>query len=568
MSAKYIDLAISVCVADVENDATGRPRWKPGTDEELVRVGGRWDRKKKRWSASSQARRCYVLRFHRGQEEAARYFADWVKRWVRGDWKDYRRAWSMLLIGGRRSGKTDFACAALVVFAVLCPRARIWAISPTLDTGNELVDALKSLLHHRFYSYTTTKNGSATFALANGSRILLKSAVKPGRLKAGRVDLCLLNECQDLAQLAYTKLRAAVADRGGIVLMTANPPDTPSGMWVEGHYLKAKSGEIACALFVFDPRLNPWVLHEGLSSMLGEVDQKSYDRDVLGLFAAVGDVVLFAYEPEENWIDPWPGLVDVTAEVTRLELGRAAAEVVGMDFQKTPWMVGLVHRFFRDPKDPSGDVLTWLVDEAIADESDETELVDMLESIPRWRPGAGDPAKRENGDFYRGWAEPGDVGARHAAVVMDASGFWQDGAHSGAGHTVGMDRTSSRWLKSRNWTHLHTPQKDNDRNPAVGERLKAGNARLKSAKELGGKRRYFIAKHCTRTAQAFRLCPRKNGFMDKRSIHSHIVDAATYVIYRFFGRPKTKPKQQEYRGAGRFGRGALFEEKTDTFGGM
>lgn len=553
MSARYVDLSISVCLADTETDASGRPHWRAGTDEELLRVGGRWDRVRKRWSTATAVKRRVVLRFHRGQEEAARYFADWTARWVRGDWKDFRRAWSMLLIGGRRSGKTDFACAALVLFAVLSPKARIWAISPTLETGTELVDALKEMLPRRWYSFATTKNGGATFRLANGARILLKSAVKPGRLKAGRVDLCLLNEAQDLAKLAYTKLRAAVADRGGIVLMTANPPDSPSGMWVEDHYLKAKSGEIACEVFVFDPRKNPWVLHEALSSMLGEVDQKSYDRDVLGLFAAVGDVVLYAYEPEENWRDPWPGLVDVTAEVTRKEFGRAAAEVVAMDFQKTPWMVGLVHRFFRDPADPSGDVLTWCVDEAIADESDESELVDMLESIPRWRPGAGDPAKRENEDFYRGWAEPGDDGARHAAVVMDASGFWQDGAHSGAGASrVGMDRTSERWLRARNWTHLHTPQKDNERNPAVGERLKAGNARLRSAKELGGKRRYFIAKHCARTAQAFRLCPRKHLVMDKRSEHSHIVDAATYLIYRFFGRPPVKKRPGEYRGLERF----------------
>lgn len=553
MSANFVDLSISICIADVETDATGRPRVKPGTDEELVRVGGRWDRKRRRWSATSQVQKRFVLRFHRGQEEAARYFADWLSRWVRGDWKNYRRAWSMLLIGGRRSGKTDFACAALVLFAVLSPGARVWAISPTLDTGNELVDALKTLMPRRWYRYKETKNGSATFTLANGSRILLKSAVKPGRLKAGRVDLCLLNEAQDLVKLAYTKLRAAVADRGGIVLMTANPPDAPSGMWVEDHYLKAKRREIECEVFVFDPRKNPWVLHEALSSMLGEVDQKSYDRDVLGLFAAVGDVVLHAYEPEGNWIDPWPGLVDVTAEVTRGELGRAAAEVVAMDFQKTPWMVGLVHRFFRDPTDPSGDILTWIVDEAIADDSDESELVDMLESIPRWTPGAGKPDARKNEDFYRGWAEPGDVGPRHAAVVMDASGFWQDGAHSGAGASrVGMDRTSDRWLRARNWTHLHTPQKDNNRNPAVGERLKAGNARLKSAKELGGKRRYFVAKHCERTAQAFRLCPRKHLTMDKRSEHSHIVDAATYLIYRFFGRPPVKTKPGEYRGAGRY----------------
>jgi hypothetical protein len=564
VSRRYIDLRIAVCVADVERDASGRPRWKPGTDEQLGVIGGRFDTRRKRWVAGKPKTKL-TIRFHRGQELAARWYFDWLRRFVRGDWGgDYRRAWSVLLIGGRRSGKTHLACAALFVFAVFFPKARIWALSPTLETGDELDEALKEIMPARWYRRRQAKTGRATtFTLANGSRILLKSAVKPGRLKAGRVDMALLNEAQELSQTAYLKIRAAVADRGGVVLIAANPPDAIIGKWVEDHYLGAKAGSIPCEVFEFDPRNNPWIEYEGLLTMASEADEKTYQRDVLGLFAPIGDVVFYAWDADANWRDPPAHLIDVTAEVTRRELGHVAGDVVGMDFQQTPAMVGIPIRFYRDPTDPSGDILTWVVDEIVAPETDEDGLVDALESTPRYRLGDGAPETRKDEDgnrgFYAGAARPGDRGAVHAAVVADASGFYQDGAHR-------MDRTSDRWLIHRGWRHLFKPQRDNDNNPGIGERMKAGNARLRRGSD--GKNLLFVARHCKQTAEAFRLYENKNGKPNRRSQYAHVIDAVTYVIYRFFGRPKQPATRQEYRGLARFERAVLFDEVADSAFGV
>ncbi len=128
----------------------------------------------------------------------------------------------------------------------------------------------------------------------------------------------------------------------------------------------------------------------------------------------------------------------------------------------------------------------------------------------------------------------------HAACVIDASGFYQDGAHT-------QGRTSDRFLRARRWTHLYKPQKDSDRNPAVIERMKAGNAALKAA---SGRRRLFVARHCVRTAEALRRYENKNGFPNRRSQYAHVVDAVTYVVYRLLGRPKLKGPKLEYRSVG------------------
>ncbi len=561
---RYLDLAISLRVADVEKDENGRPRWKDGTDEQILKVGGRWDRRRKRWGRgkAGKARKMLVLRFHRGQEDAARWFADWLRRFVKNDWRDYRRAWSVLLIGGRRSGKTHIACAAMVVFAVLNPRALLWAISPTLETGDELDENFRAVLPRGWYIRKQAKTGrSTTYRLANGSRILLKSGVKPQRLKAGRIDMCLLNEAQELSQLAYTKVRAPIADRGGVVLMTANPPDAPIGRWVEDHYNGVRAGRIDGVAFEFDPLRNPWINYEALASIGNEIDAKSFERDVLGLFPPIGDIVMHGWSDRDSIREPTPNLVDVTAELCRAKLGRAAGYLVGMDFQKTPHMAAVVYKLFRDPTDVSAveEVIAWIVDECIVEDADEHDLLDALEETPRWQMGDRKPETRPaDREGYRGWIEHGTDDPEapvHCAVVMDASAWWQDGAHS-------KGRRSDRELAARRWTHCHRPRPEKGRdglpmrnNPDVSERVKLANARLKVQ---NGKRRLFSCAHNETTNRAMRSWEnsKSSGQPNRSSDYAHPIDAATYPIYRFFAVPKTKSPRGEYRGASRFDRGS------------
>jgi hypothetical protein len=555
--SRYIDLAISVRLADVERDARDRPRWKPGSDIELLRVGGRWDRRKRRWDRQKRpAKKCLVLRFHRGQEDSIRWFCRWLRAYVSNDWAGMERAWSSLLIGGRRSGKTHVICAVLVVFAVVNPGALLWAISPTLETGDELDENFRHLMPRAWYTRRQAKTGRATtFRLANGSRILLKSAVKPARLKAGRVDIAFLNEAQELDQAAYVKVRAPIADRGGLVVVAANPPDTPRGRWVEDYYAAAHARRIQCELFELNPEGNPWINHDAITSMEGEIDEKTYQRDVLGLFPPIGDVVMHAWSDRDSVSYPPAHFVDVTAEVTRAKLGHAAGFVSGKDFQATPHMASTIHKFFRDPTNPDPeDIYEWIVDEVVVEDANEHDLLDELERTPRWKLGDGAPETRDHADCYRGWREPHDDrdAPVHCAVVMDASAWWQDGAHT-------KNRQSDRELASRKWSHCYRPRFETDKdgkplrnNPEITERVKICNARLKAK---NGRRRLFVAPHCAFTRKAMRQWEnsKTTGRPNRQSEFAHVCDTVSYVTYRFFGKPKIKSRG-EYRGAGRHDR--------------
>jgi hypothetical protein len=557
---QIVELGFSLRVCTVEGRGR-RARWLTddeararGVDveEEILRVGGRWDRVRREWVGD--AAEVPVLRITRGggQELAARWLARWFHAHVGGDWQgagltrwdeatqqEVRSVWSVLLSGGRRSGKSHLACVALALFAVLYPEAIVWAISPTQDETAELETALRRMVPSAWYRYRGAGAGKvSTFTLLHGAKILLVSGHKPRSLRRGRVDLVLYNEAQNMSKAGYVQLRPAIADTGGLVLIAANPPTEAIGRWVEDHQEGISNRKIDGVEFEFNPETNPWVEITALHSMQAEVDEVTYDRDVLGLFRPIGNVVFHAWSDRESRRDVEGEIEDVTTQVTRQHLGRAFDWMVGMDFQAQPAMTAAILKFFRARSQPD-DLLTWVVGEVVAVEANEDDLVDALAVADRWT-----PTGYQLGAGFR----PEECG-----VVMDASAWWQDGAHS-------TGKTSDLKLRARGWVHLYRPQKDSNRNPDILERVKAGNARLKTK---DGKRHMFVTPQCKHVARALKLWENRHGIPHRKSEHAHLCDSVTYPVYRVFGRPPPPRGDSGYVGVGRHTRAAELREHGD-----
>lgn len=560
-SERFVDLCVSLRLCDVDA-VVEPPRWKKDTEEELIRLGGVWDRRKKRWSRARRPKKVCVIRVHRGQEKVGRELAAWFSRRRLGgnkagpQWAGWWRYWTLLLIGGRRGGKTHLAVVALVMFAIMEPGCRLFAVSPTLERGDELELALRMLLPRAWYTYRGGGSGKPSqFKLPHGSRILCLSGHKGGSLKAGRVDLAVYNEGQHLSKEGWLQLRGAIADKGGLVIVCANPPDKPIGRWIEDVYERAlaKPPKNLVKAFQVVASENPFVEFQALADIeLDADDPLTYRREILGEFVPIGDVVFHSYSDLENRRDPPKDFVDITAKITEKAFGRRAAYIVGMDFQLTPHICAVVMKVFVDPADPEQVPLLWAVDEAVVEKGDENDLLDRLEGMQRWRPGRVIAELGEGvtvHDTYRGWIEDADTKEEpvHCVVVMDATGFNQDAEHH-------KGRTSERHLTARGWRYLERPQADSKANPDVVERMKTGNALCKSGKT--GRRRFFIAEHCVHLRNALRRYELVNGFPKRRSDWAHITDAWTYVAYRLFGRPKQKPpKPPLYDGDQRMSRG-------------
>lgn len=71
-------------------------------------------------------------------------------------------------------------------------------------------------------------------------------------------------------------------------------------------------------------------------------DPITFAREVEGKMMPIGDIVFHSWSDAESVRDPPAHFVDVTAEVTKRVLGKAAGYVVGMDFQRTPHMAAAI----------------------------------------------------------------------------------------------------------------------------------------------------------------------------------------------------------------------------------
>ena len=498
-----------------------RPEKDSPRGEYLVTVGGTWDKRERRYIGPSETG--MVIELQPAQINAARWLCDWFTCYKTGDWTGFRRVWSALFHGGRRGGKSNLACTALVVFAVLCPGSRIFAVSPTIRETDELLMALRDMMPTHWYRFRGEPKNELT--LANGSRIKLESGFKPGKLKQGRIDFALYNEGQKMSEKGFLQLRGGAGDRGALVLVAANPPDEPIGLWVEGFKEGVERGVRKAEAFFFDFEKNYHVEDQSLRDLAHEMDEQTYRREIRGEFVPIGNVVFHAWNDQFSRRAVPAHFVDVTRAESRRLLGRAVDTIIGADFDKVPHLAAAVCRLYRDPGDPDGPVLLWVIAEAVVELSDEDGLCDALEALPG-QPGGGARL----------------IVKKTAVVIADASGAWQD--------TERTRGKTSHDIMARRGFRVIKPDRKMDKNPLISERVKAGNAALRSH---AGVRRLFVAPGCQHTCTAMKRWEIRDGRPHKRSKYSHMCDAVTYVVWRLWGRGKRSGKAG-YESVGRSAR--------------
>jgi hypothetical protein len=482
-SDRYIDLRLDVGSID-------------GT-ESILSVGGKWDRKVKRYVENGTTAK--VVKLHPGQLEAGRWFVAWLKahlaKAVITEHGHVMR--SLLLAGGRRGGKSDLAIKLAIAYAICVPRSRVWIVSPNFPKTEEVELSLLEFLPRKWYRHL----GSPwyRFALANGSTITLRSAHNPEDLRRGRADFVVMNEAQDMAERCYAIVRPQTADKGGLVVLCANPPEFPIGQWVADFAEETQARQRPAKYIHIDARLNPFVDQASLDDMAKEVDERTYRKERLGEFLARLDIAFHAWSPLNS--RPVPELArDVTREFCLKRFGRDGYDyIAGFDFQKHPHMAVVFFKAFADPDDPGGEPLLWAVD-AFTVRGNEDELLDELERA-----------------HYVG---------ENVACVIDASGEWQD-----------SDRTKGRGsadvMRRRKWGHIFLPDPRARRNPEITERVAVTNARLCLANK---KRHVFVLPDLADLILALRKWEMRNGVPFRGSKFAHLCDAFSYPLFRLYPR--------------------------------
>jgi hypothetical protein len=507
----------------------------PAIAEHFLTAGGVWDRARKAYTGET-ARTSRRVLVQPAQYEAVRWFARWLHARQAGEHilgPDGTPCFTAGLVGGRRSGKTYLSPNLQVVYAVAFPFSINWVIIPDYPDMPEVIREVEAQLPVGWYSW----RGEPwyTWTLANGGQLEIRSGHRPKDLKRGRCDTAVIHEAQNQDVAVFNTVAPAQADRGGLTIVVANPPDSPRGAWVEDFVERARAGKTDEVVFELDARKNPHVDHATLLSLAKKMDERTYRREIKGEFLPRTDVVMYGFSPSPlhgNVREVPPDTDDITESWTRRTLGRSYPRVVGCDFQLKPHMAGVGARVFRDPDDPTAGLL-WFENVAIVEEAVEDDLIDELEA-----------------QEYDGAS---------TAMIGDATGEWQNAERTKGGASFDA-------FRKRGWRMLYRPDprrgKDGQpvkTNPPIMERLGVMNALWRSGDEHTGYiRRAFVAPRCVPLIRALRLWENKSGFPNRRSVHAHVGDAASYLAYRLFQQRIPRAKM-EFRAAARHERGGWEE---------
>lgn len=516
----------------------------------LLAVGGRWNLRLREYEGDADtAKKRVIVKIHPGQEEATVWYAKWLAV------HKYRRdkppplpseiddeidtdpscVYSALMAGGRRGGKTWWAAAAVAAYAIEFPGAITWALSPSRgrdDTkADEIRRYMKDLLEPGWIQRQTVATG---WEVINGSVIMLKSAhvgADPDAIKEGQADLIWMNEAQKMVKRVYVVARGAVSDKSGLVLCCANPPvEAKDQQWVADFAADTDAGRRASVHINFNPLNNPHVDRRALLSIGAEVDDRTFQIEVLGMFMPAVDSVAYNWLRKENerarprpiFLDPdglrqtpcpVTGLVDVTSEfLENEEEGEGITQLIGLDVQRIPYIGGPIYKFFAPPEVVPNreNVLAWIVGEEILEGGDELEWCHQLGESGH------DPLT--------------------TLIVCDASGKWQHSRRrdSDSPPPEWKGKGSYDMIMSAGYRRIVRPSRRSAKNPDITDRIRAFTSMISNR---FGKRRLFADRELApKTCAAIREWKTVNGKPSRSQDVAHLGDGISYPLIRLFPR--------------------------------
>lgn len=515
--------------------------------ELLLSCGGRWNRRLNDWEGDvDTCRDRVVARLHPGQVKATKWFAGWLavhagrrdRPPLDAELEDLQistdpsEVYSALVAGGRRGGKTFWAAVAVVAYAVQFPNAICWAISPSRGRDDTKADEIRRYMVPLIAPSWIRRQTVATgWELINGSVIMLKSAhigTDSDAIKEGQADLVWMNESQKMKKRVYVVARGAISDKSGLVLCCANPPvEAKDEQWVADFAADTDAGRRASVHISFNPMDNPHIDRRALRALAAEVDDRTFQIEVLGMFMPAIDSVAYNWLRQENEkLRPRPtvvggrqvpcpstGLIDVTAEfLENEEEGDGIEQLIGLDVQRIPYIGGPVYKFFCDPgvRPTRETVIAWIVGEEVLEGGDEEEWCHTLHEAKY------DP--------------------RSTLIVCDASGQYQHSRRRVA------DAPPPKWsgkgsfeiIIGAGWRRIVPPSRRMAKNPDIVDRIRAFTSMI--CTKMGVRRLFADPDLAPKSCKAIREWKTVHGKPSRIQDVAHLGDGISYPLIRLFPR--------------------------------
>ena len=390
----------------------------------------------------------------------------------------------MVIVAGRRFGKTHWACLVMLLWAWQRPNMKIWYIAPTYKQAEGIAwEMLKTLIPPEYiHKINETK---LRMTLINKSVIELKGADEPDSLRGPGIDLVLFDEYANIKPEAWDVVRPT--------LMAQDPPGkaifvgTPQGLnsfydlynsafqlknWKAFQYTSMDGGRIP---------------EEELETAKREMDPRIYKQEFLASFESLTGRVYYGFNRQEN---VWDGVREIGTEL-----------FLGCDFNISPMTCVIGSRIHNQ---------LHVFDEIVLQNSNSHEMAAAI--LERY----GDRIASSNIERISAIQN-----RRSINVYPDASG--------NSRKTSAVVGETDFTILRRAGLKIFAPRA----NPPVIDRYNATNALLCNA---AGDRNLLIHPRCVNLIKALDgLCYKKGtNVADKSGGHDHLTDALGYLIWGKF----------------------------------
>lgn len=222
----------------------------------------------------------------------------------------------VMVIAGRRFGKTILACNEIIKRAIEIPGARIWYVAPTKDQAFRI--AWKVMLKYLPPELIAKKREDRhTIELVNGSIIEFMGVQDQVWLLGVGLHFVVLDEFPTIPYTVwFDVIRPMMADYNGDALFIGSVPDPKvhqiSQEFIEMYEDLVAEGHLTGDLhaFSFPSMDNPYINHEKIAKDIAELKRKGRSQDVnriyYGSYTREYGLVFPGFNFDLHTCDPFP----------------------------------------------------------------------------------------------------------------------------------------------------------------------------------------------------------------------------------------------------------------------
>lgn len=406
-----------------------------------------------------------------------------------------RKTRNVVLVTGRRFGKTHLAIAALVDRASQIEAAKCWYVAPTYKQAKEISwDIVKEYVPRPWIR--SVNESELTIVLKNRSKIALKGADNAESLRGPGLDLLVIDEAADIKDLKNVweaVIGPTLTTTQGHALFIG----TPKG-YDYFYDLYSKSVSVGLpdselwAGFQWTSAEGGYIPDEELEVKRREIDPRIFRQEYEASFETLSGRVYYQFDRNHNVAD----VTDVGGDI-----------LIGIDFNVDPMSAVVGVRAGRQ---------LHILDEIEIPNSNTQELANELSA--RYGSSIEDDP---NYKLLRDLGKEHEIPARRVRVFPDPSGR--------ARKTAANLGITDLVILRRAGFDVVAPRKA----PPVMDRLNTVNAMLGNA---AGERNLLIHPRCKRLIKCLEGLTYKDGTNqpDKGAGLDHLPDALGYLVWSEF----------------------------------